>query len=199
MPVASPHQFFGIGEKLMAKSIAGSGLLLCVGRSFGGIDHDCFGVFTAEGLEADVMEELSWCLDFVESSDRTWASHDISTGDIWAQFMGGSSADTGYVKAGVPPKALAAVLREVEPALDDTGYILDVANGFIYARSTRDWKSIRQAALGRGGYAIKMGGEGCCDPDSDPWGAVPESLNLMKTLKTNWDPNHLANPGVFLV
>jgi hypothetical protein len=133
------------------------------------------------------------------SSDGSWVSHDIGAGDIWAQFMGGSSADTGYVKAGVPPKDLASVLGEVGPALDDAGCIIDAANGFIYARSASDWKSIRQAALGRGGYAIVMGGEGWCDSDPDPWGVVPESLSLMKTLKTNWDPDHLANPGVFLV
>jgi hypothetical protein len=58
---------------------------------------------------------------------------------------------------------------------------------------------VRKSAMKLGGYAILL----AAPPDfpglGDPWGYIPESLGLMRKLKTRWDRHYLFNPGAFLV
>jgi glycolate oxidase FAD binding subunit len=50
-----------------------------------------------------------------------------------------------------------------------------------------------------GGYAIVLDAPNVLAEQLDRWGRQPQTLELMKRLKSRWDPAGILNPGAFLV
>jgi len=60
-----------------------------------------------------------------------------------------------------------------------------------------DLPALRQVARTAGGYAVVLTAP--AGTPLDIWGSPPESLDLMRRLKQEWDAAGMLNPDVFLV
>lgn len=58
---------------------------------------------------------------------------------------------------------------------------------------------IRAAASSLGGYLVVEDGPAPLRPAVDIWGTLPETLGLMRSLKAQWDPGNVLNPGRYVV
>jgi glycolate oxidase subunit GlcD len=161
--------------------------------------------YTAEGLPEDVQTEL----DQVRQVLRTAAVpapvevDEVSGTDIWARLLGNSSGRALQVRIGVPARDLASYIQTQSAALNDASFIADIGNGLVYAVSedrepaaAQHWlESLRRPALALGGYAVAIDMPGAWQDTIDRWGYQPAALDLMRGLKTRWDPGDILNPG----
>jgi FAD/FMN-containing dehydrogenase len=69
----------------------------------------------------------------------------------------------------------------------------------MYIQNGGDLADIRTEAQKASGYAVRLTTPKHMIETTDNWGYVPESLELMRKLKSRWDPEGLFNPGAFLV
>ena len=88
--------------------------------------------------------------------------------------------------------------------------MIDFAGGLVYVHGVSDVEPVRQMVHARRGYTIVLPGPISRQGElasgtlydrsrSDPWGHVPDGLNLVRSLKARWDPDGLLDPGAFIV
>jgi hypothetical protein len=103
------------------------------------------------------------------------------------------------MRAGVPARDAATFVNQgLSPLLGGATYLVDVANGHVFARGASDAAAVRKAAQRFGGYAVVL----AASPDAvgaERWGHIPETLDLMRALKARWDVAAAVNPGAFIV
>jgi glycolate oxidase FAD binding subunit len=105
-----------------------------------------------------------------------------------------SPAGTGLVQAGVPPPALAPLVR----ALEDGGRAYEAALGvgtcLVAVATAEDVDAVRALARAGEGHAVVVDG-----PDelrADPWGPPPAGVEIMRRLKRAFDPRGVLAPGL---
>ena len=105
-----------------------------------------------------------------------------------------SPAGTGLVQAGVPPPALAPLVR----ALEDGGRAYEAALGvgtcLVAVETAEDVDAVRALARAGEGHAVVVDG-----PDelrADPWGPPPAGVEIMRRLKRAFDPRGVLAPGL---
>ncbi len=165
--------------------------------------------YTAEGWPEDVEAELNQVRQaLAEAGASSLLEVDAPSGtELWAGLLGKASEEALLVRAGVPPKDLAGYLQDQAGPLADAQFLADVASGLVYASITpasvkeaRAWlDGLRQPALAAGGYAVVMHAPDGLDGGLDRWGYEPEGLDVMRRLKTRWDPAGILNPGAFVL
>jgi D-lactate dehydrogenase (cytochrome) len=197
-----PLQDLAHGLELSARLVQGclvaSAIVLCRGCDLPGVDTPYALVYTAEGPEQDVQAELAQVRGVLPAGSRDLAEVDMPTGsDVWATFLRESSSEDVTLRVGVPPKEQARVLRELVPMLNDAPLVADMVSGLIYTRNVPDLPALRQVARTAGGYAVVLTAP--AGTPLDIWGSPPESLDLMRRLKQEWDAAGMLNPDVFLV
>lgn len=195
VPVETLAQGLQWGAQLLRVCLTASALVLCKGcDSLAATPYTL--VYTAEGVSEDVAAELAEVralLRAVGAGDL--AQLDAPSGnDIWAAWLRSAGSNT-VARIGVAPKDLARLLIDVAPALGDAAFLADLASGLLYTCGA-PLTGMRPAALAAGGYAVAVapGGE-----TIDPWGYVPEGLDLMRALKARWDAAGIFNAGAFVV
>jgi glycolate oxidase FAD binding subunit len=60
-------------------------------------------------------------------------------------------------------------------------------------------RSVRTAAGAAGGSVVLLAGPSEFRHDAGAWGTPPATLHLMRRLRSAFDPNHVINPGRFVV
>ncbi len=158
-------------------------------------------VFTAEGHPQDVAAELAAARAALEGAgitDTLVETETLSGVDLWAELL--RESDT-YGRIGLPPRDLATYLETNGPALNGSAHVVDFASGLIYVRPVEVGQvlALRQSALALGGYAVVVSSNGDAGGDFDRWGYAPETLPLMRRLRTRWDPAGCLNPNTFLL
>ena len=184
--------------------LVASGLLLCKGEVVN-VSSPFVLLYTAEGLSQDVSAELEQVRALLAGLDVaiTNLEQEVSASQVWADWIKdatpiGGPADEPLMRAGVAPSDIGRLFQEA-PDLRGMNFMADLANGFVYLRSQIGLDRVRQAALELGGYAIILAAPVDFPGLEDPWGYTPESLGVMRNLKSRWDPQGLFNPGAFLV
>jgi D-lactate dehydrogenase (cytochrome) len=164
---------------------------------------------TLEGLPEDVETEQDAVLRALAAQgapppllieQQTATTH-------WSEFVRTADSAPCLVRIGIPPRHLRAYWTILpEPIRTQTVWCCDVANGLFYAvanlqeRALANWlDNLRQPALALGGYAVVMSGSDAVDPPLDRWGYRPDGLDLMRAIKSRWDPRTILNPGEFIL
>jgi D-lactate dehydrogenase (cytochrome) len=169
-------------------------------------------VYTAEGMSEDVRAELAQVRDLLTTLQAHSAleTERIIGSQFWANVLGTRSENSIVVRTGIPVKNLSEYVQECASLIDSGNWIVDMANGFVYAMyerrsvdETARWiDALRSPALKREGYAIVMDMPvwlGMRDGAIDRWGYRPQSLHVMQRLKECWDRVGVLNPGTFVV
>ncbi|MFC2054811.1 FAD-binding protein, partial [Chloroflexota bacterium] len=194
-------------HELLRLCLVASALLLCKGVE-GLSDAPYTLIYTAEGLAEDVAAELFQARDVLEVGDagRVDQNVTLSGSEVWGHWLQagekgsyGVQKTTSLVRVGVPPKDLPSLIKILAPSLNESTYIADLANGMMYIQNGGELQEIRAEAQKASGYAVRLTAPKHVIETTDHWGYVPESLELMRKLKSRWDPQGLFNPGAFLV
>jgi D-lactate dehydrogenase (cytochrome) len=194
-------------HELLSVCLAVSAVLLCKGVE-GLSDAPYTLIYTAEGLAEDVAAELLQARGVLEVGDtgRVDQNDTLSGSEVWGHWLqagekgsNGIQKTTSLVRVGVAPKDLPSLIKILAPSLNESTYIADLANGMMYIQNGDDLADIRAEAHKANGYAVRLTAPKHMKETTDRWGYVPESLELMRKLKSRWDPQGLFNPGAFLV
>jgi glycolate oxidase subunit GlcD len=162
-------------------------------------------MYTAEGHEQEVAAEMA------EVRAQLSASHApreiaVSGSAVWAALLRDAPARALVVRVGIAPKDVIAWVTNQSARLDVGAYLVDIANGLVYAvasfddaTAARAWlEALRQAARAADGYAVVMQLPSEWEQVIDWWGYRPESLELMRGLKARWDPAGILEPNKFI-
>ena len=197
------------GLRLLPRALVASAVALYSGEPLPGVPQSPYLlVYTAEGRPEDVDAELAQVARVLEGAGAPPPFEvEFSGTQVWARLLARPAGETLLVRAGVPSGDLGAWMREVAAFLQAGPFLVDLANGLVYATHsagdpdrTAEWlAAIRRAAVSRGGYAVVLRAPPVCRGSLDLWGYRPESLDLMRGLKARWDPAGILNPGIFLL
>ena len=148
----------------------------------------------------------------------------FSDGRVLARFLGSPEAtrrmvaDLGWAKgeasawkkhsAAAPPKwaRIAAPRARLRTILDRLGpderWWASPGIGFAHWEvngGAEDVQAVRAAAAAEGGSLVLMAGPVELRQKAGAWGTPPATLHLMRRLRSAFDPNHVINPGKFVV
>jgi glycolate oxidase subunit GlcD len=162
-------------------------------------------LYTAEGHEQEVAAEMG---EVRAQLSASYAPREIavSGSEVWAALLRDAPARALVVRVGIAPKDVSAWVTNQSARLDAGAYLVDIANGLVYAIASFDdatdvraWlEALRQAAHAADGYAVVMQMPDEWEQVIDWWGYRPESLELMRGLKARWDPAGILEPNKFI-
>jgi len=185
------------GARLLRISLVASALLLCGGCDVPGISAPHALVYTAEGLLEDVraeIREVSRVLQAEGAVATTLTDSPLSGSEIWCRWLREAAPSETVLRIGVTLRNLPALLQ------NNTLFVADLASGLLYARgSPRAMEGLGQMARSSDGYAVTLSAPTTPEDRGALWDYRPDALNLMRALKTRWDPQGLCNPGAFLI
>lgn len=185
-----------IGMDLLRVCLVGSAMLLCRGCNLPGVSSEYALIYTVEGHPEDVCAEFAQAHKIILANQDNPIQTDaeFSGSQAWQDWLAGGPADIPLLRAGVRVKDLGRLLAEPGVARSEAGFIADLASGLLYIR-TWDWRTLSQASHKLGGYVVtlKESVKGV-EPGKDE----AQTRELMRTLKSRWDPKGLCNPGVLI-
>jgi D-lactate dehydrogenase (cytochrome) len=200
VPLDDLAQGLSCGARLMRVCLVASAVLLCRGCESPGISAPYALIYTVEGLKEDCEVELAQARDELQAEGALGVTlPDLSGSEMWARWMGDASPDEVVLRAGVAPQDLPCLATELAPLLDTASFVADMGNGQLYVRGVRDVARVRQTARAMGGYVVVLSAPAAGHGDLDVWGCSPDTLDLMRMLKTRWDARGLLNPNAFVV
>ena len=200
VPIDNLEHGLRLSKQVLRQALVASAILLCRGGDAGNIDAPYALVYSVEGLTEDVSAELSQVREWlIAQGIKNIVESNRSGNTLWAEWMRQSSADPLTVRVGVAPKDLSSVIVNNRENIGDASFVADIANGQWYLRGASNVASIRSNVHALGGYAIVLNAPESMRSEFDVWGYVPESIELMRALKSRWDPSGLLNPHTFVV
>jgi glycolate oxidase FAD binding subunit len=118
-------------------------------------------------------------------------------GSFWKKHS--NAAPPRWARIAVPRHHLRSILDKLGAgeewwASPGTG----IANWAV-AGGADEVQAVRAAATATGGSLVLMAGPSELRHDSGAWGTPPATLHLMRRLRSAFDPNHVINPGRFVV
>jgi glycolate oxidase subunit GlcD len=209
-PITDLRQGLIWAGKVLALALTASGITLSKGYQAAELPESNYLLtYTAEGMPEDVQAELMQVRQVLEAAGASQPA-EVSTNSatsIWTTLLGHSAGTSLKVRTGVPPRDLLAYIQDQAALLNQGTFIADIASGFVYANRPADkleeahtWLAgLRKAALVREGYTIVTGMPDPWQDKIDRWGYEPEGLDIMRRLKSQWDPQGILNPGEFIV
>jgi len=200
VPLDNLEQGLSYGARLMRVCLVASAVLLCRGCEVPGLLSPYALAYTVEGLTEDCEVELAQAGDALRAEGATCViGPDLAGSEMWAKWMGNPSPEEMTLRVGVAPQDLPRVVTDLAPLLDAAPFVADLGNGQLYVRGVRDIARVRQSARALGGYAVVLSAPTAERGNLDVWGHSPDTLDLMRALKTRWDARGLLNPGAFVV
>jgi glycolate oxidase FAD binding subunit len=177
----------------------------------------------AEGFETEAAAVAVWTEGFTEAVERHAIDiqssaqriglaveflRDRQHASFWQQICNfGAGREIALYRLTVPLAFLGPVLLELEQwsAANETAVILAHADsGTILVHTHADpeaikWFSkLREIARDHRGHVVVIAAPSALKKDLDVWGPSPPSLNIMREIKTQFDPHAILNPGRFI-
>ncbi len=211
VPVNDLKQGIALAQRLMPQAMVAAAVLVAEGVQLPGLQAAPYTlIYTAEGLPEDVDAELAQVATLLRHGGTTSMLETNLTGtSVWANHLSQTGADGLAVRIGLPAQVLSEVSLAL-PQLKGQKNLLDFGAGMIYAtlppetlagsrEAVQVWlTAVRRLVNARGGYAVVMAIPPRLRGRLDPWGYQPESMQLMRALKTRWDPAGILNVGAFI-
>jgi glycolate dehydrogenase FAD-binding subunit len=129
-----------------------------------------------------MVDELGWA----QADPKVWSDHSLRAPASWARIA-------------VPRTALRQI---VERLPSDAMWWASPGLGIAHWSITSDADSVRavrSAAESAGGSLILLVAPADLTRELGAWGTPPPTLELMRRLKNAFDPDHVINPGRFVV
>ncbi len=194
-------------SQLLQVALMASAVVLTRGVAARGVISPYALVYTAEGHEQDVEAEMAQVRALLQKLNAPMPRQISATGtDLWIDLLRGATAGSFVVRAGVAPKDLVDFVRNQTARLESSSYLVDIASGLVYAvalpanaSDAKTWLDpLRQAALAIGGYAIVTQLPDEWRNTIDWRGYRPDALDVMRALKTRWDPAGILEMDQFV-
>ncbi len=148
-------------------------------------------IYTAEGLPEDVDAEVHQVRKILQELGAPDPEPLEASGSaLWSAWLAEELIkDELVVRLGVPPKDLPDLVRQVSGYTDEAYRLIDVPSGHLYLRGGVDLTRVRREAVALGGYAVVVNAHSERPMSAeDVWGVPPESADLMRRIKEQWDP-----------
>jgi glycolate oxidase subunit GlcD len=213
VPIDDLRSGLRYARKLLPLALVASGLVLCNGHTIAGVPRSSYLLaYTAEGIPEDVHAELDEVREMLRAAGAPppIELQSRSATDIWSGMLR-NAATKGMLqlRIGLPAKDVPAFANDHAALLDASDLLIDIANGMIYAaysthaddlEATSAWvEQLRRPALALDGYAIVMDMPESMRDAVERWGYKPETLDIMRGLKAQWDPQGILNAGEFIL
>lgn len=186
-----------LGARLLRVCLTASALLLCNDCNVPGVSAPYALIYTAEGLVEDVAAELAQVQRVLEAEGTSAVSlaGDAPSGsELWSRWLRAAAPTETVVRIGATLRDLPALLH------DNFSFIADLASGLLYARGdAQGIETLRRAARAAGEYVVMLSAPTAPEDRSAVWDHKPDALDVMRALKTRWDPRGLCNPDAFLI
>ncbi|MGH2495243.1 MAG: FAD-binding oxidoreductase, partial [Ktedonobacteraceae bacterium] len=186
-------------RQLLPSSLVASAVALCNHCDIAGVPNSPYTlIYTAEGMEEDVQVELTQARAIIKQAGGPEPIEiaDISGTDVWCNLLRQNN-DAAQVRVGLPVRDVPVYANDQSSILNTGAFFVDFANGFVYATlPTQDSENIerlRIPALQVGGYAVVTHVPESWQGMVDRRGYEPETAELMKALKGQWDPEGILD------
>ena len=201
IPLDNLTEGLKLGEELLRSALVASSILVCRSVNISGIDPQDILIYTAEGLTEDVQAEMARVSQKIRGLQGEPPLLMETPGtDIWADWMGSLSHNQYLLRVGIPPNEIRSLITEQNTLLAENSQLLiDLPNGHIYLKTAERFSDLREAALRREGYTVVIKKPSSTPQDFDPWGYMPKSIDVIRSIKKRWDPNSLFNPEEFIL
>ncbi|KAA3660690.1 MAG: FAD-binding oxidoreductase [Chloroflexi bacterium] len=184
---------------LSQNNLIASSIVLCSQCRTPGNAYSNILLYTVEGIEEDVNAEINAACDELKNAGAVQIMQtDSPRGTyLWTEWLHQASAESGVLRAAVPPQAMPQLINNLGLAQHPTNYLIDIVHGFLYMKGIEQLKTLHKTTQSLSGYAMIA----ASPPNSlaNQWEHTPDSLALMHGLKSRWDPTGLLNPKQFLV
>lgn len=208
LPLDDLRDALRLGRRLLSVALNASALLLCQGYQSAQVPSGAVLLaYTAEGHEQDVQAELAQVRRTMSEAHapEPLEQDTLSGTEIWRELLGQAVGKGLIARSAVPPRDLPIYVRDLSSHLDDTPFIADFANGFVYAlnqntelEAAKSWlNGLREPALALEGYTILMEQPEALYGQLDPLGYQSQGLALMRRLKARFDPNGILDSSAF--
>jgi glycolate oxidase FAD binding subunit len=126
--------------------------------------------------------------------------------DLWGRItqqrmQPATTATQITAKIGIKPADAIGTLQFLEAGLTDAAAQIHVGSGvgLVSAEGTvAQWEQARAHLQERGGFLSILQAPLAVKQSMDPWGYGGNALNLMKTIKQQFDPQNQLSPGRFV-
>jgi D-lactate dehydrogenase (cytochrome) len=195
-------------QKCLSMAFVSAGIVLGkLEHSFPILASPYILAYSAEGLPEDVESELNL---IKRELTKLGAPEPVewegaAALELWALILFQSWDKKLVLRTGVPARTMSHYLISREPSLHESDFLVDIASGMIYCANLPTsleeaqayLNKFRKPALETGGYTLVLGTPPEWAGKIDLWGYQPTTLELMKKLKTSWDPYGILAPGIF--
>jgi glycolate oxidase FAD binding subunit len=134
-----------------------------------------------------------------EATKRMVADLDWHAADAAAWDEHSKVAPARWARIATPRHLLQSIVDNLGP--DETWWAspgTGIANWSV-AGGAEQVRAVRAAAGAAGGSVVLLAGPDGFRHDAGAWGTPPATLHLMRRLRSAFDPNHVINPGRFVV
>jgi hypothetical protein len=134
----------------------------------------------------DAVGRMVTDLGWNQADDAVWVEHSKHGPESWARIS-------------VPRHALRGILATLPP---DASWWASPGAGIAHWSFDRELESVRtvRAAAERAhGSLVVMAAPADVARQLGAWGTLPETIDVMRTLKRAFDPDAILNPGRFVV
>jgi D-lactate dehydrogenase (cytochrome) len=187
------------GAGLLRICQVASALVLCHLYDVPGASAPYVLFITVEGLKEEVNAELEQIHTAIQAEGGAMVlTEDVHSGsEFWADWVRSATSGATLLRLGLAPSELPNWLHIHSTLLQPLPFIADLANGLLYLQAAHGIHELETALLAAcvsGGYVVPL--NAMADQPA-AWRHAPGSLDLMRALKTRWDPHNLLNTGVF--
>lgn len=176
---------------------------------------------TPDGVQRQIREATQHCIDAGATCIELDEADDTPLWQAIADFARGGplndAAVTGeslLLRMGIRPAHSVELLRALERTTNQRGWeaarLAYARIGLVYARwwlppgtpsgaLVAALNELRQALGPIGGYVVVEDASPALRPALDIWGPPPPTLELMRSLKAQWDPAGILNAGRYLL
>jgi glycolate oxidase FAD binding subunit len=144
---------------------------------------------------AEQSQQIAQIAGQLESSIAYYRGQE--EGDLWQRYRkmmdNPSELGANFCKIGVLPSALGAIAA----SLDGIGSI-NISSGVGKLITHQDVTKVRSQLQANQGYLILLSAPKSVKETIDPWGYTGNSIEMMKTIKNQFDPHRIFNPDRFL-
>ena len=210
-PIGNREEGLLWARKLLPLTLVASALVFYKNTGSAGMPENISApyvlAYTVEGIASDVEAELAEMRQAMQAmkAPEPMVVDAPSGSDMWAAMLRNTS-DMLQVRIGVPAKDLPAYMNDHARLLNKGIFFSDVSNGLLYTmlaaeheQEAEQWLAqLRQPAQALEGYAVVMNVPADWQTTLDRWGQAPQTIDVMRRLKEQWDPQGILNPGEFL-
>jgi len=200
IPVKNTTQGVVWAKHLAQRSLVASSIVLCRGYTLPDSNSGYTLLYTAEGVESDVVTEIAGVQDALhETLPPQVMETRLSGNDLWAAWLNQPVTGGYLLRLGRAPGDVPDAISTVLLASERCSFFADFGSGHVYARGYVDLDTVRGATRNHGGYTILLQSAPDAPAQSTVWGHSPNALNKMRELKALWDPQKLFNTGAFII